>query len=80
MCAPKATPHAIASLRNWIAGTGAIARVETEFLAKERDLMVLSCEPDELLSSLETLLVRLSTWLCTSLRNVSTISWSSSIL
>lgn len=69
--ASEATSHAALSLRNWVAGTAGINRVETEFLAKERDLMALTTAPNEALFSLETFLVRFGTQFCASFRNVS---------
>ena len=52
----------VASLRNWTQHTGSVARVETEFLSKDDDLIAIANPPEDVtVPAIETLLVVLGT-------------------
>jgi hypothetical protein len=62
----SARPQAVASLRNWVAGTGCIARAETAYFDHSRDLCSIVPTDDTVITWLETVVekinIRLRQW------------------
>lgn len=61
----------IASLEHWVEGTGSIARAETTFLRRRRDLVGIASSYGDVLSFLQTGLLQLAIPLFRGFRKVS---------
>lgn len=55
----------ISSLRNWVVGTGCLAREETEYLERESDLLSVASPIDDALGCLEPFVEDIMMRLCT---------------
>ncbi|KAF1992972.1 hypothetical protein P154DRAFT_591726, partial [Amniculicola lignicola CBS 123094] len=67
---PNASPRDIISIKNWLNGTGSIARAETNFLEHQHDMANLTGALDSAVNYIETFVERLAERLAAHIRKV----------
>jgi hypothetical protein len=67
---PSASPRDIASIKNWLDGTGSIARAETDFLEHQHDMVNLTGALDSAVNYIEILVEKLPKRLAAHVRKV----------
>ena len=67
---PSASPRDITSIKNWLNGTGSIARAETNFLEHQHDMANLTGALDSAVNYIEILVERLANRLAAHIRKV----------